>query len=243
MPARSSALTDALRGAFVRASARARRHRAEVFRQALHPTAADRILDLGSEDGGHLAAVVPFRENVWIADIDPVLLERGRATFGFRTIELDESGRVPVADQEFDIVFCSSVLEHVTVDKDALDDVRSRRDFERRAFERQRRFATEIARIGRRYFVQTPYRYFPIESHTWLPAPIAFLPRPLLLRLLPWIGSWWIKSTQADFNLLTRAQMQELFPDAEIRVERFLGLPKSLIALRAQPGASSPNRS
>jgi len=67
----------------------------------------------------------------------------------------------------------------VTLDKADLASVRSRRAFERLALDRQRRLAAEIARVGRRYFVQTPYRYFPIESHTWLPAPVLLLPRGL----------------------------------------------------------------
>jgi hypothetical protein len=201
----------------------------------MRPAPEDRILDLGSEDGSHIAALVPFRDRVWIADIDATALEEGKRRFGFSTLLLPEDGTIPVPNKHFDLVFCSSVLEHATVDKDSLETLRSHAQFKRQAIRRQRRLAAEIARVGRRYFVQTPYRYFPIESHTWLPAPLMLLPRSLLLRLVPWLNRHWIKSTQLDFNLLTRRDMMELFPGAEIVPERFLGMTKSLVAIRGVP--------
>jgi len=223
-----------LRAAALAASQRSRQRRAEVFWSEIRPSPSDRILDVGSEDGSHIAALVPWRENVWIADIAAAPLAAGRERYGFETVLLDESGTLPFPDDHFDVIFCSSVLEHVSIDKDELATVHSRREFDRLAYARQRRFAAELARVGRRCFVQTPYRYFPLETHTWLPMPIALLPRRVQLPLVAWLNSWWIKSTQLDFHLLTVRQMQELFPDATIRIERFLGVPKSLIAVRAR---------
>src|SRR5438445_13817496 len=54
---------------------------------------------------------------------------------------------LPFADGSFDIVFSNSVIEHV-------GDTES-----------HRRFAEEIARVGRAYWVETPNRWFPIEPH------------------------------------------------------------------------------
>lgn len=215
-----------------RYSNRRRRARGELFRQLLAPTEDDAILDLGSEEGDHIALLVPFRGNVTIADIDAAALERGRARYGFQLALLDEGGRLPFPDGHFDIVFCSSVIEHVTVAKEKLDEVRSRRAFAAASWEHQRRFAAEIRRVAKRYFVQTPNKWYPIESHTWLPVPIVLLPRPLQLRLVGWLNRWWIKPTQVDWNLLTGADMAALFPDATIVSERTLGLRKSLIAVK-----------
>ena len=36
---------------------------------------------------------------------------------------LDESGRLPFPDDHFDIIFCSSTIEHVTVDKGVTEDI------------------------------------------------------------------------------------------------------------------------
>jgi len=228
----TGALCELLRQRVLSASAKARAKRRQRFQLLMRPTAEDRILDLGSEDGTHVASLVSFRSNVTIADIDPRMLASGAARFGFSTLLIEEDKPLAVPDHAFDIIFCSSVIEHVTVNKAWLNQVQSRREFEALAFERQRAFASEIARIGRRYFVQTPYRYFPIDSHTWLPAPVAFLPRPVLIRLVTLINRWWIKTTVIDFNLLNRRQMRQLFPDAEIISERWFGLTKSLIAVR-----------
>lgn len=221
-----------LRQQALNASVRARKRRAEVFWQQMQPTPDVRILDLGSEDGAHIAALVPYRDNVWLADIQPDLLAEGERRHGFKTLLIEEDGRVPVEDGFFDIVFCSSVIEHVTVPKAQVGAWTSSREFEQAALERQRRFAQEVRRISRGYFVQTPHRYFAVESHTWLPGLVVFLPRRLLLALIRFTNGWWIKRTEADFNLLTGRQMRELFPDAELVVERVAGWPKSLIAVR-----------
>lgn len=213
-------------------SRRRRGARGELFRELLQPTASDRILDLGSEEGDHIAATIPFRENVTIADIDPEALARGCERHGFATALLDESGRLPFPDGHFDIVFCSSVIEHVTIPKDDLERVRSSRAFADASFARQRQFADEIRRVGRRYFVQTPNKWYPVESHTWLPLPVVLLPRELQLRTIAWTNRWWIKRTAADFHLLTAQSLAQLFPEAEIVRERTAGVTKSLIAVR-----------
>ena len=43
-----------------------RKKRGELFCKYLYPTEDSKILDLGSEDGRHIAMVVPFRKNVFI---------------------------------------------------------------------------------------------------------------------------------------------------------------------------------
>lgn len=58
------------------------------------------------------------------------------------------------------------MIEHVTVPKARVWELRSGVQFRREARERQRAFADEVRRLGRQYFVQTPYRHFPIESHS-----------------------------------------------------------------------------
>ncbi len=202
-----------------------------MFWSSLAPSQWDKILDLGSEDGSHIASLVPFRQNVFIADIDEAALRLGAAHYGFTPLLLDESGRIPVPDKSFDIVFCSSVIEHVTVAKRDVEQIRSRSEFRRVALARQHEFAQEIRRIARRYWVQTPYKYFPIESHTWFPPIGLAFPRSLELAFIRTLNRWWPKKTTPDWNLLTISEMRELFPDAEIAVERSLGLPKSVIAI------------
>jgi hypothetical protein len=80
--------------------------------------------------------------------------------------------------------------------------------------------------------VQTPNRYFPIEPHYQLPF-FQFLPRSARMALnrrfsLGWQG----KGHWEEITLLSAGDLKRLFPDAEIRRERVLGLTKSLIAVR-----------
>jgi len=125
-----------------------------------------------------------------------------------------------IRDQEYDIVFSNSVLEHVGT----LDD--------------QKRAACEIRRSGKRYFVQTPNRFFPIEPHSLVPF-YQFLPGEVRARLLASRRLGWLeragslseaRTTIAGIRLLDRRDLQLLFPEAIMVSERFLGLSKSLVA-------------
>ncbi|MFN8557903.1 MAG: class I SAM-dependent methyltransferase [Dehalococcoidia bacterium] len=211
---------------------RAQRRRGRLFLDQMRPRPEETILDLGSFDGSHMAGLLPSHRKVIAADILPEPLATARTRYGYETLLLDESGRLPFPDQSIDIIFCSAVIEHATVDKERIRVFRSNRAFRKEALVRQRRMADEIRRVGRRYFVQTPHKYFIVESHTWLPLPIVLLPRPWQLRTIDFFNRWWPKKTSADFNLLTTRDMARLFPDAEIVAERSLGLTKSVIAVR-----------
>jgi SAM-dependent methyltransferase len=201
-----------------------------------------KILDLGAETGSHMHNLLEGTSvnpaNVYAADIDPMAIAKARERFGFVPVLIGESDSLPFPDAFFDILYCSSVIEHVTVPKDEVWSVSSGSRFGRSARNRQMRFAAEIRRLAKQYFVQTPYKHFPIESHSWLPF-LSWVPRALLLPLLRFTNSFWIKRTNPDWYLLDKRQLSDLFEDAQIFEERFLGLTKSIIAVRttAQPRA------
>jgi hypothetical protein len=111
--------------------------------------------------------------------------------------------------------------------------IENSRDFELVARQHQKIFADEIRRIGKRYFVQTPHKYFLVESHSWLPFGIVMLPRRQQAQVLRTFAHFWPKSTVPDWNLLVAGEMQALFPDSDIVIERFAGLPKSIMAIKA----------
>ena len=122
-------------------------------------------------------------------------------------------------DCQFDIVYSNSVIEHVG------------------GMDQMAKMASEVRRVGRRYFVQTPYRYFPIEPHFVFPM-FQFLPlsiRTLMVQnfSLGWIAKQPDRKRAADevrsINLLSRKELQALFPEGRLMEERFLGLTKSLI--------------
>jgi hypothetical protein len=156
-------------------------------------------------------------------DVEIVLLNVSRITTSYPSLVSmvgDAREMREFKDKEFAVVFSNSVIEHVG------------------SYEEQRRMAAEVRRIGERYCVQTPNRYFPIEPHVLLPF-FQFLPFSVRIFILahfrtPW--GWKLKDEQEaveyvrGIRLLNEREMRELFPGAKIYKEKFLGLTKSLIA-------------
>ena len=104
--------------------------------------------------------------------------------------------------------------------------------------------AREFARVCRCYAVQTPNRRFPVEAHTLTPG-FHFLPRNWQVRLARNFTVWgWLqrpgreeaRGLVENIRLLAERELQRVFPDATIERERFLGLAKSVTAVRKQPG-------
>ena len=211
-------------------AARSRARRARMFLDYLRPSENDRILDFGGGDGSYMASMVPFRTNVYIADILQGPLDEAKRKFGFRTVLVDESATIPFPDKCFDIIFCSAVIEHVTVDKKDMYSYQTNTGFAADSLARQRRLADEIRRVSKRYFVQTPNKYFLIESHTWLPFLIVLFPRRLQIKTIRFFNKWWPKKTSPDWHLLTTARMQHLFPDAQLDGKNSLDLSKYTFA-------------
>ena len=219
-----------------RLSADARRKRSEFFRSQFDIDENTRLLDLGSENGSNIFNVLQNTkhrpENIFIADIDERLLKEGRRLYGFNEVLIDESGRLPFEDNSFDIVYCSSVIEHVTVPKSELWKYKDDKEFKHDSWARQVVFAKEIRRLGKQYFVQTPSKSFPIESHTWLPF-VGYLPRRYFLPTLKFSNRFWVKAADPDFNLLGKDDMKKLFPKGEIVEEVKFGFTKSIMIVKS----------
>lgn len=206
--------------------------RAALFVKLFNPTENDRILDLGGYDGSYIATIIPFRKNVYIADIDEKALEIAKSKYGFNTTLLNENGKLPFTDHFFDIVFCNAVIQQATVDKKDIRKYKTNKEFSAEAMKYQKAFAGEIKRIGKNYYVQTPNKYFIIESCTWLPVVVVLLPRQLLIKTIDFFNKFWPKKTKADWNLLTEKDVKNLFPEAEIMKEKSLLMNKSFIAIK-----------
>jgi hypothetical protein len=125
-------------------------------------------------------------------------------------------------DKGFALAYSNSAIEHVG------------------KWEDQVAFASELKRVGKAVYCQTPNRWFPLEVHYltlfwhWYPK---LLRNYFIVRYLTGWG-WLVRPDRrrvqeyADsVNLVTYKQMQNLFPGCTIERERFLGLTKSLIAI------------
>lgn len=124
-------------------------------------------------------------------------------------------------DSSFDVVFSNSVIEHLGPD-----------------FADQQRMADEIRRVAKRYFVQTPNRYFPLEPHFLTPG-FQFYPLDLRVWLVSNFSVGWYKRIPdkaeakrevESVSLLSRDDLRRLFPGARIYQERIVGLTKSFVA-------------
>jgi len=185
-----------------------------------------RVLDVGgTADIWRLAPVMP---RVVFLNHSRAQHEIGPAT----AIVVGDGISLPFADSSFDLVFSNSVIEHVGTRED------------------QARFAAEIARVGRQYWVQTPNRRFPVEQHLWTPL-VHWLPRKWQARVVRKFSVWsmltrlsedqrtfYIDHYLLSVRLLSAADLRRMFPGAALVRERFLGWTKSLVAWgsNAKPG-------
>lgn len=213
-----------------------RRRRAETFFREFSLNETTRILDLGGWNGAHMHAVLQGSsvnpENVFVADISPEAVRQAFERYGFTPAVIPDGGPLPFPDAYFDVVFCSSVIEHVTIPKEMVWEIVRDKEFKEIARVRQANFASEIRRVGKGYFVQAPYRWAIIESHSWLPF-VGYLPRRIQLAVIRFTNRFWIKKTTPDFHLPDEQEMISYFPDAYVVRERVLGLTKSLVLIRS----------
>ena len=144
-------------------SLKARKKMYERFMKKVNPSLEDEILDLGATPDVKLAdsnifdKLYPYKNKLTICSIEDctnIVNDLGLKSFCFN----EPKKALPFKDKQFKAVFCSAVLEHVGTRED------------------QEFFINECLRVADNVFITTPYRYFPIEMHTFIP----------FLHWLPW---------------------------------------------------------
>ncbi|HVY92040.1 MAG TPA: methyltransferase domain-containing protein [Bryobacteraceae bacterium] len=225
-------VTRGFTGRLARIQKSFRAKRMQRFLRAFPTAGVSRILDVGGT--AEIWELTPgATRQVFLLNMPSAAPEKGSAA---AEVIHGDGCCLPFADGSFDIVFSNSVIEHVG-DSEA-----------------QARFAEEIRRTGSGYWVQTPNRYFPIETHLLTPF-VHLLPRSWRAFIVRRFTVWqWIHHPSADrkqfyiehfisdIRLLSAAEMKRLFPDAVILRERFLLFTKSLVAYRPVSGKSSAGR-
>jgi SAM-dependent methyltransferase len=194
-------------------SLRSRRRKFGLFMETVAPTAATTVLDLGADDssfgqqGG--CATLNFFEELypWPEQITALGVtdgERFRTCYPRVHYVQGDALALPFEDEAFDVVFSNAVVEHVG---GAVE---------------QRQFVAEALRVGRRAFITTPNRAFPVEVHTRLPL-VHWLPDVVSHRVYELARKPWAKEN----HLLGPAALRRLFP-GEVRIVN-LGL--TLVAI------------
>ena len=126
------------------------------FREYLHPSSKERILDVGGSAQTWIGTGLEGAITLLNLGPAPTLPQ------GMSYLEGDACDLSFLEDKSFEIVFSNSVIEHVG------------------DFYRQKQMAEELSRVGRSLWVQTPYRHFPIEVHFLFPL-FQYLPKRLRL--------------------------------------------------------------
>lgn len=217
-------------GAYVRRrvrrfSDRSRRRRWADLRQRIDWDDVKRVLDLGGKPSFWTDDVVLGRP-LEITCLN-LRADAGTHRLGQATVEVlvGDATDPPVDPADYDLVFSNSVIEHVG-GADAIA-----------AF-------AGVTRQGTQYFLQTPNRWFVIEPHFVLPFHF-LLPRRVKAAIVMWWDRGPRRRTYAEalervdsIHLLTRRELDLLFPGATVVVDRKWLLPKSFMVFgRGEDGA------
>ena len=194
---------------------RARVRMFERFMALFRPTAETRVLDVGTTPdlaisyNNFFERLYPHPARLTACSVEDCSnLERAFPGLSFRRIT---SRKLPAADREFDLAVSFAVLEHV-----------GSRD-------QQREFIAEMARVADAFLLYAPYRYFPVEVHTFVPF-LHWLPAPWYRAV--WrrtgLGFW---ADEANLNLMGLAELGPLLPahgHVRVRLLRTFGWPSNI---------------
>jgi hypothetical protein len=222
--------TRALRNRFVDAPGslgdRLRLARWERFTHAFPSIGDMAVVDLGGTADMWLRAPVRAR-HVHVVNLEP---PPGDLPHWITAQTADVTDpKVAAGLATHDVVFSNSTIEHVG------------------GHGPRRLFADAVEALAPLHWVQTPYRYFPVEPHFLAPG-FQFLPLAARARL---VRRWPLTHSRPDseregmravigIELLTRAEMRYLFPDSVLLSERVLGVTKSLTAVRPERPVPAP---
>ncbi|MGH9683816.1 MAG: class I SAM-dependent methyltransferase [Candidatus Acidiferrales bacterium] len=140
----------------------------------------------------------------------------------------DATNLAQFGDASFDVVFSNSVIEHLFT------------------LESQRRMASEVQRVGKSFWVQTPNFWFPMEPHFLVPG-WQWMPESLRISIIRRRACGWrgpcadpvqARDLVREIRLLSGDELKKLFPGARLVPERFFGLVKSWIVTGGFPANS-----
>jgi hypothetical protein len=117
---------------------------------------------------------------------------------------------------KYDLVFSNSLMEHIG------------------GHARRQRFAEVVRESAPSWWVQTPYRYFPIEPH-WIFPLFQFLPFAARVSVTRHWRTLHMDATPGRAEAIDLVASIELISATEMRAywyERLAGVPKSMVAIR-----------
>lgn len=200
---------------------RFRPRRLRLFYSSFKITETTKVLDLG---GGEYFWDLAKAEGFPVPQVTVLNIRPGPARL-LPEVKwvLGDAKNTGFGPSSFDIVFSNSLVEHLF------------------NWKSQVQFASEVKRLASNYFIQTPNRQFFVEPHFvtpfihWLPVRVR---RALGPRATVW--GWANRSATRErhnellkeIRLLGANEMRQLFPDAQLVRERWMGMVKSIVAIK-----------
>jgi hypothetical protein len=179
------------------------------------PSPSTRILDVGTTPdlaipyNNFFERWYPHTRQVTACSVEDCANLTG-AFAGLRFVPIT-GDRLPFDDGEFDLGLSFAVLEHVG------------------STSNQQTFLRELARVTNEFILYTPYRYFPIEMHTFLPFT-HWMPMRLCRKLWRSLGlTFWAE--ERNLNLLSVRDIRRMLPpngSVRIRLMRTFGWPSNI---------------
>lgn len=196
-----------------------------------------KILDVGGTI--HIWEMLSFLQNY--PKVDIVLLNlRKPSEYEMRVIQAKKRYKfiegnalsLPFKNKSFDIVFSNSLLDHLS------------------SFDNQKKFAEEVKRVGKGYFIQTGNRRFFFEPHFLTPF-VHYLPKKIQKKIIRNFTIWGlltrpssqvVNSIVDEIRFPTEKEFKALFPEALVIKEKFLFFTKSFVAVKLIPKRDEENR-
>lgn len=182
-----------------------------------------RILDVGGDSHfwtTHCQSILNAK------DVEVCILNMYEANDPNRThprlnFVLADGTKLDYGDNEFDIYFSNSTIEHVG------------------AFSSQIAFAKEAMRVAKKHIIQTPNRYFIVEPH-FLTLGFQFFPKCVRAFLLSRFNIGWVNKSEDYYSalseveqirLLSYGELKWLFKESLVIREKIMGFTKSYIVI------------
>lgn len=216
-------------GIFQKLSLKSRQRKLDVFFKTFSPDKNTSILDVGAEinpDGDLTLQLIdgyPWKDKIAALNISENYVAKIKKHYPEIKTVIGDACKLPYDDNTFDIVFSNAVIEHVG------------------DLERQTMMASEIMRVGKRWFVTTPNRWYPFEFHmrlpfvTWLPGH-GYLTASKLIRYSHAQKRYISGRKYANLRLLSSGELRKMFPGSKIIKQRITLMPETLIVIGNKSG-------
>ncbi len=209
---------------FSKLSYLSRTRKLKTFNEIFCPTEQMKILDIGAEinpngnRGLQLIDSYLWKRNISAVNISPQYVANIKKQYPQINAVVADACELPWPNKHFDIVYSNAVIEHIG------------------NFERQKRMINEIMRVGKRWFLATPNRWYPFEFHlrlpfvTWLPGN-AYL---LIARIIYYnhtYKKYTLGNNATELRLMTSKELKSCFKDSRIIKQRVTFMPEVLIVV------------